>query len=120
MVRIRFTLRCMMAIIVGFAMCFAMAERHLRFTRLALTHESRRPKILVGDLLRGSLGTDSSGRPIADWEVELHRQMSRKYRYAASHPWLLVPPDPQDAQFKEDYYKLKRSQYESRERGYSK
>jgi hypothetical protein len=73
-------------------------RRAEEFRRAAHYHESQTMAIAIGclhgwDSVMNQFGEDitRSYRPERDsW----HRTLSTKYRYAASHPWLLVPPDP--------------------------
>ena len=93
---VRFTVRRMMVVVAIVAVlagtaCW-LARRRVRFLAIAATHRA------------SGFGIDPSSRYYdfpGDWALKevsprnrWHAEMSFRYRYAADHPWLLVPPDP--------------------------
>jgi hypothetical protein len=94
----RFTVRRLMVAvaIVGvlLAAVLGLERRREWLRRLSQRHESR---AMVCDMekLIGAMN-----RQPATWlanrqaRLEYHKSLARKYRQAASHPWLPVAPDP--------------------------
>ena len=109
--RARFTLRWMMLAVAGVGTILGasieLRRRHERFSRLAELHEaSRRQALFVSGrglhLIRGQFRppvnfSNALGEDVTDWSearFKWHRQLGKKYRRAASRPWLPVEPDP--------------------------
>jgi hypothetical protein len=103
--RVRFRVRTMMIVVAGVALLSGserLQERRVRFSHLADDWASRAFDWRVN---RGArcyrdelLGADGELKKEAvEWLDECCAHfdaLERKYRYAASHPWLAVEPDP--------------------------
>lgn len=98
--RVRFTVRAMMVAMAVLPPVCWVAERALRFRRLAEYHSLRSS----ADIVSGALRTDGgkatylveggTGAPTTPARVDWHRMLYEKYAKAARSPWLDVAPDP--------------------------
>ena len=81
------------AVLLGAAI--GLYRRHERYAKLRDYHIGK----YFETIYEGTMMSDvyHRGREEVDRMAAMsrwHRAMHRKYEYAASHPWLSVPPDP--------------------------
>src|SRR5262249_55578805 len=99
--RVRFTLRSMMVAMAVLAAVLWVAERKLRFRRLAEYHSLRSEAdiiccvmLVTDDGKQTSLVESATGTPTTLTRRDWHRVLRKKYERAARSPWLSVAPDP--------------------------
>jgi cytochrome c-type biogenesis protein CcmE len=78
----------------GLAGLQRMDQRMQRFRALAQHHQHRglvNRLTVVGSVAHGDVKADTERYQI---RAEYHDALNLKYKYAASHPWLPLSPDP--------------------------
>jgi hypothetical protein len=93
----RFRLRTLMMVVAVIALVMAVltavTRRSVAFAQASQFHRSQAE---LGRERR--CWTDSDGSQYLGYVLTArfyhHRALERKYQYAASHPWVPVPPDP--------------------------
>lgn len=109
--RLRFTLRSLIVAVAIVGLLVWYAQRHARYSRLAIEHESRIGVVMAGSLLKGMEGHDSRCRPTTDWESAMHREIAAKFRHVAPYPWLPIAPDPDSETYRWAYYERVHREY---------
>lgn len=97
--RARIWVYMVIIVVIAFGMyCIVLKNRHDFFLRRAALHEMLSHQYFYVD---GGEGIAASLKELEDH----HLRLREKYKYAASHPWLAVEPDPPGAvsQFEEEY-----------------
>jgi hypothetical protein len=99
--RAKLTLRSMMVVMAMLAVVFWVAERRLRFQRLAEYHFLRSSAdivccvvLLTDDGKETNLVEGGTGRPTTSDRADWHKRLHEKYEKAARSPWLAVASDP--------------------------
>jgi len=93
----RFRLRTLLMVVAVLALVMAVstaiARRSVALAQLAKFHGSRAELALACRLYRDASGRTCLARVLTP-RFDYHSSLRRKYEYAASRPWLPVPPDP--------------------------
>src|SRR4051794_40968276 len=99
--RVKLTLRSLMVAMAVLALAFWVAERRLRFQRLAEYHSLRSEAdiiccvmLVTDDGKPPALVESATGTPTPLARRDWHRPLREKYEKAARSPWLSVAPDP--------------------------
>src|SRR5262245_40703053 len=99
--RVRLTIQSMMVAIAVLAAVLWIAERRLRFQRLAEYHSLRsdadvicRVTLVTDNGEQTSLVESATGTPTTLARRDWHSGLREKYEKAACSPWLAVAPDP--------------------------
>jgi hypothetical protein len=99
--RVRLTLRWMMVAMAVQAAVLWVAEREVRFRRLAEYHSLRSEAdiiccvmLVTDDGQQTSLVESATGTPTTLPRRDWHRALREKYEKAARSPWLSVALDP--------------------------
>jgi hypothetical protein len=95
---LRWKLRSFMLFIGLLGSCLGIRARGASFQRLAEYHaqkaEDSRPPIVRGITVNGVCFTQRYDEEPYRRRMTYHLAMAEKYRWAASHPWLPVAPEP--------------------------
>jgi hypothetical protein len=99
--RVKLTLRSMMVAMAVLAAVLWVAERRLRFQRLAEYHSLRSEADIICCVMlvtdsgeQTALVESATGTPTTLARRDWHRVLREKYEKAARSPWLTVAPDP--------------------------